>query len=225
MEVSEGLLRGQDLGEDRVCLRQENAPGIGQFEPPADPVEQWRFEFASPARERRRSQPTAVRFSAWAVWVMCNLSATSTNTRSCSSVMIGAPMVFPSFRSCVGTSSLATIEVLHGNHQSIALESAAPPVVASVLQDVAWLGAGGEWREVGVRLSRTMLPTAALTCGFVLAALISAVAPVFRHTTLVYATMPRNATALAPEAPIWSAFSALAVLPPLDTPASRILTH
>jgi hypothetical protein len=76
-----------------------------------------------------------------------------------------------------------------------------------------------------MRLSRTMLPTAALTCGFVLTALISAAAPVFHHTALVYAAMPRNATALAPEAPIWSAFSALAPLPTLDTPAFWILTH
>ena len=44
---------------------------------------------------------------------------------------------------------------------------------------------------------------------------------VFQHTAHVYATMPRNVTALAPEAPIWSAFSALAPLPPLDMPASE----
>jgi hypothetical protein len=76
-----------------------------------------------------------------------------------------------------------------------------------------------------MRLSRPMLPTAALACGIVLASLVSAVAPVFYHTALVYATMPRSATALASEAPIWSTFGAFAPLPPLDTPASRILTH
>jgi hypothetical protein len=43
-------------------------------------------------------------------------------------------------------------------------------VLASVLQDVVWLGAGGELMEVRMRLFGTMLSTVALACGLMLAA-------------------------------------------------------